>query len=90
MLPIEFRPGLDECIETLAKREYEESLRACLASPENSDELQEKIKLLRLFLESADFSQLRAEYERWLSEGKAIKVILSLVDERPEVRLMLE
>ena len=88
--PIEFKPSLSECIETLAKREYEESLRACLVSPENSDELQEKIKLLRLFLESANFSQLRAECEKWLSASKGIRVILNLVDENPETKLIVK
>ena len=63
MLPIEFKPSLSERIETLAKRAYEESLRNCLAPAEDSKELQEKVKLRWLFLESADFSQLQAECE---------------------------
>jgi len=32
MLPIEFHPSLSECIETLAKRAYEKSLRDLLVS----------------------------------------------------------
>ncbi len=55
MLPIEFKPSLSECIVTLAKRAYEESLRDCLAPAGYSKELQEKVKLRWLFLESADF-----------------------------------
>ncbi len=90
MMPIEFKPSLSECIETLAKREYEESLRNYLESPENNEELQEKIKLLRLFLESTDFSKLRAECEGWLSEGRSIKVILKLVKGKPEIKLIVE
>ena len=90
MLPIEFKPSLAECIETLAKREYEESLRACLVSPENSDELQEKIKLLRLFLESANFSQLRAGCEKQLSKGRGVRVTLNLVDGEPVTQLIVE
>jgi len=90
MMPIEFKPSLSECIETLAKREYEESLRTCLMSTENSKEPHEKIRLLHLFLESADFSQLRAKCERWLLEGRSVKVILSLVNGKPEVRLIAE
>ena len=87
MLPIEFKPSLSECIETLAKREYEESLRDCLAPTEDSKELQEKIKLPRLFLESADFRQLRAVCERWLSEGKGVKLILRLVNGKPRSQI---
>ena len=55
MLPIEFEPSFSECIETLAKKEYEESLRNYLESPENNEELQEKMRHPRLFLESTDF-----------------------------------
>ena len=90
MLPIEFKPSLSECIETLAKREYEEGLRAYLVSPENSEELQEKMKLLRLFLESADFSRLRAECEKRLSKGRGVRVTLNLVDGEPVTQLIVE
>ena len=90
MLPIEFKPGLSECIETLAKREYEESLRDYLQLPENNEELQEKIELLRLFLESTDFRQLRAECEKWLSKGKSTRLILKLVNGVPETKLIVK
>jgi hypothetical protein len=90
MMPIEFKPSLSECIETLAKREYRESLRSCLASPENSQELQEKVELLRLFLESADFSKLRVECERRLLEGRDVKFTLSLVNGKPEIKMIVE
>jgi len=90
MLPIEFKPSLAECIETLAKREYEESLRNYLESPENNEELQEKIRLLRLFLESTDFRQLRAECEKRLSKGKSAGLILRLVNGEPEIKLIVE
>ena len=90
MKPIEFKPSLSECIETLAKRAYEEGLRNCLESTEISKELQERIKLLRLFLESADFSQLRAECERLLSKGMGVKLILRLMNSKPHIKVMVE
>jgi hypothetical protein len=90
MEPIEFRPSLSECIETLAKRAYEESLRNCLESTEISKELRARIKLLRLFLGSTDFRQLRAACERGLSEAKVVKLILRMVDGRPETKLIVE
>ena len=90
MMPIEFKPSLSGCIETLARRAYEESLRDFLASAEGSEELQGRIKLLRLFLESADFRQLRVTCEKWLSEGKDIKLILRKVDGSPETELIVE
>ena len=78
MFQIELRPSLEECIETLAKREYEKGLRSCLDSEKDGDELMEKVELLRFFLQSADLRRLRAESERWLSRGKGVKFVLSL------------
>ncbi len=80
---------MDECVETLARREYEESLRRYLSS-EESDELGERIELLRLFLESADFRKLRAESERWLLKGRKVKFVLSLEEGKPRVQMMVE
>lgn len=88
-MPIEFRPSLSECIETLARREYRRSLQSCLTSTENSQGLQTKVELLRLFLESADFSRLRAESEGWLSEGRSVRFILSLQNGKPETRMIV-
>ena len=90
MMPIKFKPSLAECIETLARREYQKCLRSCLAPTENSQELQEGIELLRLFLESADLKRLRAESERWLSERRDVEFILSLVDGKPETKMIVE
>ena len=90
MLPIEFEPSLSECIETLAKREYEAVLRACLSLPEGKVELQEKIKILQIFLESANFSLLRAACEKQLVQGKGVRVILNLADGEPVTHLIVE
>ena len=89
-MSIEFKPSLSECIETLARREYRKNLQSCLASRENSQELQAKVELLRLFLGSADFSKLRAESEGWLSRGRGVRFILSLQDGKPETRIVVE
>lgn len=90
MLQIEFRPSLSECIETLAKREYQESIRSCLSSIENSKQLQERAELLRLFLESADFKKLRAQSEKWLSQGKEVKFMVSLKKGKLRTELVVE
>jgi len=87
---IEFKPSLSECIETLAKREYRESLRSCMASTGNDKELQEKVELLRLFLEAADFGKIRALCDKWLSQGRRVKFIISLERGKPETKLLLE
>ena len=61
-----------------------------MVSTENSKELTEKLELLGLFLESADFTKLRAESEKWLLQGRSVKFILSLENGKPETKLVLE
>ena len=89
-MSIEFKPSLTECIETLAKREYRQCLQSCLSLTENSQELQEKVELLRSFLESANFSKLRAESERWLSAGRSVKFILTSEKGKTVTRLIVD
>jgi hypothetical protein len=51
------------CIETEAKRIYEESLRRYFSAPDSEKpELEEKIEGLKNFLEYSDFRQLRSSH----------------------------
>jgi len=70
-------PELEACVETQAKREYNQTLSELLKKGESKD-LEEKLELLRLFLESADFNKLRSESEKHLVAGKRVKFILHL------------
>jgi len=70
---IELEPNLSSCIETLAKREYEKALSTILKAGTEDEELSERLEVLRLFLESTDFSALRSRYEKYLEEGKKVK-----------------
>jgi len=56
----------------VANREYAVALRQLLTPGKENKELEEKAEALRLFLESADFKQLRAESEQRLAEGKKV------------------
>ena len=76
MLQIELVPDLSHCIETVAKREYEGTLKQLLATEAANKELEEKAEILRLFLETADFKKLRAESEKFLIEGKVVKFVI--------------
>jgi hypothetical protein len=76
MLQIELVPDLSHCIETVAKKEYEGTLKQLLASEEINKELEEKAEILRLFLQTADFKKLRAKSEKFLIEGKAVKFVI--------------
>lgn len=76
MVYIEIKPTLSACIETLSKREYEQTLRLLLKSGGLDEELGERLEILRIFLESTDFGHLRSEYEEYLDEGKEVTFII--------------
>ena len=59
-------------METQAKRQYNQIARQLLQKGEDK-ELVEKLEVLRLFLESADFNKLRRESEKHLVEGRKVK-----------------
>jgi hypothetical protein len=71
MLKVELHPDLSRCIETVARDEYERGLRTLLAG-EGEQQLAERTELLRLFLETADFSDLRRRSEGHLLQGKEV------------------
>jgi hypothetical protein len=76
MVCIELKPNLSSCIETLSKREYERTLNLLLKEGSVNEELGERLEVLRLFLESTDFSHLRSQYERYLMEGKEVTFLI--------------
>ena len=78
MLRIELVPTLDHCIESAARHEFRKAAEAYMQSNKEDKNLEQRLELLRLFLETADFRRLRAESERHLTEGKVIRFILTL------------
>jgi hypothetical protein len=80
MLKIELVPDLNHCIETVAKKEYNETARKLLSAQNKSDELKNKAEILRLFLKTADFKKLRAESEPHLLQGEQVRFIVYLQD----------
>jgi hypothetical protein len=78
MLKVELIPDLAHCIETVAKREHEAILRQLLTPGYENKELEEKYEIIRLFLETAAFKQLRAESEKRLMEGRKVKFVVYL------------
>ena len=78
MLQIELVPDLDHCIETVARRKYNEIVGQLLASLEDSGKLREKAEILRIFLETADFKKLRSESEKHLLESENVKFVVYL------------
>ncbi|MFC1935460.1 hypothetical protein ACFLX9_01660 [Chloroflexota bacterium] len=87
MLQIQLFPALSNCIETVAKREYRVTLGQLLAGDEENKELQERIELLRVFLETADFRRLRTESEKHLLEGRKVKFVVHLEEENAKYEM---
>jgi hypothetical protein len=76
MVLVELKPNLSSCIETLSKKEYERTLDLLLKRGPVEEELGERLEVLRLFLESTDFSHLRSQYEGYLTEGREVTFLI--------------
>ena len=76
MVQIELIPDLSHCIETVARKEYENLVRRYLQAGKGDSEFGSKLELLRSFLESADFRELRQQSEEYLLKDQKIKFIL--------------
>ena len=77
MTSIDLHPDLHTCAQTLARREYDRLWREALGSPDPAPDLDIRVDILRLFLESTDFSALRAAYEPHLTAGETVTVTVS-------------
>jgi len=71
-------PTLSHCIETVAKRKYWKSVNKYLKKRKEDKRLEGKIELLRSFLETADFGNLRKQSEEHILHGKQVKFIVSM------------
>jgi len=80
MLHVELVPDLYHCIETVARKEYEDTLKQLLGTRETDEELKERLEILRLFIQTMDFKKLRAESEHYLLTGRKVRFILYLKD----------
>jgi len=86
-LRVELVPDLSHCIETVARRAYDDSLGQYFQSEGENRQLEERIELLRLFLESMDFAALRRASEAHLMAGKVVKFIVYLEGSSPGYRM---
>jgi hypothetical protein len=87
---MELFPTLDFCIEGTARHEYLKSVDEYMQQPEKSSKLEDKIELLRVFLETMDFKKLRAESEKHLIEGKNVRFILTSEKGKPKYEMKVE
>jgi len=86
---IELFPSLSHCIETTAREEFWNSVNRYMESGQKDDELEEKIELLKAFLESMDFKKLRSESERQLIEGKTVKFVIRWQEAKPNYEMIV-
>ncbi len=86
---IELFPSLSHCIETTAKEEFWILVNQYMESGREDKKLEEKIELLKAFLESADFKKLRSQSERYLVEGKKIKFVICWKEGKPSYEIVV-
>ena len=80
-------PDLSRCIETTAREEFGRSMRLLLEG-ESRPGLAERTELLRLFLETADFGELRSISEPLLAQGLRVTFFVFL--ERSAIRWRMD
>jgi hypothetical protein len=90
IVPIELKPDLSSCIETLSKREYKRTLNPLLKEGNVNEELGERLEALRLFLESTDFGRLQSQYEGYLIEGKKVAFLIYSDKGKVSYKLIVE
>ena len=90
MVSIELKPNLSSCIETLSKKEYERTLNLLLKKGPIDEGLGERLEVLRLFLESADFGYLRSQYEGHLTEGRKVTFLIYPEERKVSYKLIVE
>lgn len=73
---VELRADPEHCLETAARREYGRLTRAYLRGELEGAEAEERIELLRKFLEGADFAALRRACEARMREGRDTAFLL--------------
>ena len=71
-MEIEIIPDLVNCVQTKAKREYERVLGRLLREDGEDPHLEERLEVLRVFLETADFKSLRGRSEKVLLDGGTV------------------
>ncbi len=86
---IELFPSLSHCIETTAREEFWDSVNQYMEGGQKDKKLEERIELLKTFLESMDFKELRSQSERYLVEGKQVKFVISWKENKPSYEMVV-
>jgi hypothetical protein len=84
---VTLEPDTSHCVETVAKKEYERVLNLLINGNQPDSQLEDRLELLRLFLESADFGKLRSRCDDFLLHGRRIVVRLTSTTEALEYEI---
>jgi len=84
---IELFPSLSHCIETTARDEFWNSANQYTQGGQKDKKLEDKIELLKAFLESADFKKLRSDSETHLVQGKSIRFVIRWKQGKPSYEM---
>jgi len=77
-------PG--KCIKCLAEQKLDTCLRELLRG-EDSEEVWQRFQMLVTFLKSPESQRLRDEAEKYLAEGKKVRLRLSVTDGKPKYEI---
>ncbi len=86
---VELFPSLSHCIETTARKEFWNSVNQYMRSGHKDKKLEDKIELLKAFLESTNFKKLRSQSEEYLTEGKKVKFIICRKEDGLDCQMMV-
>ena len=86
-MEIKLEPSLSSCIETVAKKEYKRVLSILLKGDQEEGQMEEKLELLKLFLESADFNHLRSLSEKFLLNGRRVEFMVKSTNNPPKYEI---
>jgi len=75
---VKLGPTIKSCIETTAKREYWKRVHEYLKIGREDKGLEKRIELLKEFLETANFAELRNQSEKHLIDGTRVTFKLSI------------
>ena len=95
MKPIDLEPRYSttkipgKCVKCLAEQELGNCLIALLREQGDNKELEEKFEALVSFLRSPKAKRLRDETERYLAEGKEVRLIIHPEGSKPRYEIKL-
>jgi len=81
-------PG--KCIKCLAEQELTNCLRELLRSEKDDKKAQQRFEMLLAFLKSPESQKLRDESEKYLAEGKKVRVKINYETDKPEYELIID